>query len=106
MQGPLVTLKCIHGVFLDKSREAEGMTCRRVLVTGLGLVTPLGVGVEQSWTRLVAGESGIGSTAKLGPAYASLSSQVAAWISQGELATLIEQVLESFFQLRWNRAEA
>ena len=32
---------------------------RRVVVTGMGAVTPLGANVEMSWSRLIAGKSGI-----------------------------------------------
>jgi 3-oxoacyl-[acyl-carrier-protein] synthase II len=32
---------------------------RRVVVTGLGIVSPLGVGIEHNWRQLIAGRSGI-----------------------------------------------
>ena len=35
------------------------MTKRRVVVTGLGMLSPLGNSVEDTWSRLIAGQSGI-----------------------------------------------
>lgn len=36
------------------------MTKRRVVITGLGCVTPLGLDVSSTWSNLIAGKSGIG----------------------------------------------
>ena len=32
---------------------------RRVVITGMGLITPVGIGVEESWSAICAGKSGI-----------------------------------------------
>jgi len=36
------------------------MTKRRVVITGLGIVSPLGVGIEANWSSIIAGQGGIG----------------------------------------------
>jgi 3-oxoacyl-[acyl-carrier-protein] synthase II len=48
---------------------------RRVVVTGLGVVSPVGIGVQPAWSNLIAGKSGIARITKFDPS--NFSSQVA-----------------------------
>src|SRR5437762_14011357 len=40
------------------------MTKRRVVVTGIGMVSPLGIGNEPTWQGLIEGRSGVGPITK------------------------------------------
>jgi len=51
---------------------------RRVVITGLGAVTPLATGVEESWQKLCQGESGVARITKFDPS--GFKSQIAAEI--------------------------
>ncbi len=55
---------------------------RRVVVTGLGLVTPLGVGAEHVWKRLLAGKSGIRSIQSFD--VSDLPAKIAGQVPRGE----------------------
>ena len=57
---------------------------RRIVITGLGLVTPLGCGVATSWRRLLAGESGARRVEEFD--VSDLSCQVACFVPRGSLA--------------------
>ncbi len=55
---------------------------RRVVITGLGLVSPLACGVEESWKRLVAGESGLRAIQSFD--VSDLPAKVAGQVPRGE----------------------
>jgi 3-oxoacyl-[acyl-carrier-protein] synthase II len=57
---------------------------RRVVVTGLGLVTPLASGVEPSWKRLIAAESGVRSIQTID--VSDLPSKIAGQVPIGDAA--------------------
>ena len=57
---------------------------RRVVVTGLGMVTPLGDGVDTNWRRLIAAESGIRSIQAFDTS--DLATKIAGEVPQGDKA--------------------
>src|SRR5262250_2099855 len=68
------------------------MSRRRAVITGLGLVTPLGIGVEATWAAAIAGKPGVGLITRFEP---------------GKLKTRIAAEVKDFDPLNWmERREA
>jgi 3-oxoacyl-[acyl-carrier-protein] synthase II len=55
--------------------KPNGASKRRVVVTGLGVVSPVGIGVQSAWANIVAGKSGITKITKFDAS--NFSSQIA-----------------------------
>jgi len=71
---------------------------RRVVVTGMGMVTPLGIGVEENWDAVTKGKSGIGIISKFDPsAYPSqIAGEVKGFRSEDFLAPKVARHLDIF----------
>ena len=61
---------------------------RRVVVTGIGCVTPLGTDIETIWKRLLAGESGVGRITHFDAS--SFPTQIAAEVRDWDLSDVGE----------------
>jgi len=55
---------------------------RRVVVTGLGIVSPLATGIEETWSRLIAGKSAAARIARFDAS--DLSCQIACEVKRGD----------------------
>ncbi len=73
---------------------------RRVVITGLGLVTPLGTGVRKSWEALVNGQSGIATISRFDAS--DFPSQIAGEVTDFEvthyLSTKDARKMDTFIQ--------
>jgi len=64
---------------------------RRVVVTGLGAVTPLGLDVKSTWESMLAGRSGAGRITKFDPDEAGLTTTIAAEVKGFDPEPLIDK---------------
>ena len=63
------------------------MSKRRVVVTGLGVVSPVGIGVQTSWSNLIAGKSGITRISKFDPS--NFASQIAGEVKDFDVSQFL-----------------
>ncbi len=59
------------------------MSKRRVVITGLGIVSPIGIGVATTWQNLIAGQSGIGKISHFDAS--QMASQIAGEVKDFEV---------------------
>lgn len=83
------------------------MHSRHVVITGMGVVSPLGIGVDEFWTSCAAGASGVRRIAAFDPA--ELPSQIAGEVSRFDPLRYMSEKLagrtERFIQLVMAAAE-
>ncbi|HLG28449.1 MAG TPA: beta-ketoacyl synthase N-terminal-like domain-containing protein, partial [Paenisporosarcina sp.] len=65
------------------------MTKRRVVITGIGAVTPLGNNIESTWAGIKEGRSGIGPLTRVNPD--DFPAKVAAEVKDFDIETYIER---------------
>lgn len=64
---------------------------QRVVVTGVGLVTPLGTGTELTWNNLIAGKSGIGRISKFDAEAAGMACTIAGEVTDFDISAFINR---------------
>jgi len=64
---------------------------QRVVVTGVGLVTPLGTGTELSWNNLIAGKSGIGRITKFDAEATGMACTIAGEVTDFDVNAFINR---------------
>ena len=65
------------------------MQTRRVVITGIGLVSALGTGTEQTWAGLLAGQSGVGRVTRFD--VSGYAAQIAAEVKGFDPLAFIEK---------------
>jgi 3-oxoacyl-[acyl-carrier-protein] synthase II len=77
------------------------MSKRRVVVTGIGIISPLGIGAEKNWRDIVAGRSGIGPITRFDPQ--GIATRIAGEVTGFDISAYFEakeaRKMDRFIQL-------
>ncbi len=77
------------GQIIRNAKGTIGMANRRVVITGIGAVTPLGNNIETTWEAIKEGKSGVGPLTRLNPD--DYSAKIAAEIKDFSIEDYIEK---------------
>jgi 3-oxoacyl-[acyl-carrier-protein] synthase II len=72
------------------SNGASEMTKKRVVITGMGIVSPVGNSVETAWKSAVEGVSGIGKVTRFDVAEAGMSSHIAGEVRDFDASQFVD----------------
>ena len=72
---------CNKNIYVKFSTSTKSCISRRVVCTGLGVVCPLGVGIDHTWQKLIRGEVGVSLNNRNG--FEGIPSKVAAFVPTG-----------------------
>lgn len=76
------------------------MTKRRVVVTGLGVISPVGIGTQTAWGNLIAGQSGISRITKFDPTHfaSQVAGEVKGFIAEDFIPAKDARRMDTFIQ--------
>ena len=91
------------------SKKEARLDKKRVVITGMGAVTPLGNTREEFWRRLIAGESGVAKITAFDPVAAGLKAHIAAEVKDFNADDLIgrrdARRMDRYAQFAWVAAQ-
>ncbi|MGN0968504.1 MAG: beta-ketoacyl synthase N-terminal-like domain-containing protein, partial [Oscillospiraceae bacterium] len=79
----------------------------RIVVTGMGAVTPIGIGVEEYWNNLIAGKSGVGAITRFdaGALAVRIAAEVRDFKPENHLPRKLISQTDAFTQYAYAAAE-
>lgn len=83
------------------------MNTKRIVITGMGAVTPLGIGVSEYWNNLIEGKCGVGTITKIDTENlpVKIAAEVKDFVPGNYLSTAMQNSMDDFMQYAYVAAQ-